>query len=150
MREFFRGWRRKVGCVLLLMALFWAREWTLSYLGGSMINLSRANRIVCLKGCVTLVMMNSGGDYILPWIRDANGDTAVSPGNNWSQEWRRTFAGLELGCDLYGAASQEVDRARWYRVPHWFIVLPLTLLSAYLMLWKPRNRAIAEGCRRTN
>lgn len=31
MREFFKGWRRKVGCVTLLMALLLAVGWVRSY-----------------------------------------------------------------------------------------------------------------------
>ena len=29
-------------------------------------------------------------------------------------------------------------------IPHWSIVLPLTLLSAYLLLWKPRPKTKGE------
>lgn len=139
MREFFRGWRRKVGCVTLAMALFWANEWSQSHLGGSMINLSRTKRILSLHGRVMLVMMNSG-DHIRPWIRSQNGDIDASAGNIWSPEWRRTFAGMEIGRDVYGNANQHVDNATWYRVPHWSVVLPLTLLSAYLILTPSRKQ----------
>lgn len=31
-------------------------------------------------------------------------------------------------------------------VPHWMLVLPLTALAAYLILWKPRQAGAGQKC----
>jgi hypothetical protein len=137
MRTFFHGWRRKAGVVSLVIALFWAQQWTESHVGGSAINLGRI-QFVSLHGRMTLLLMNHG-DHIIEWYV-LQRDGPASTGNRWLEGRRGIFAGVELGSDVYGDGNRELDKATWYRVPHWSVVLPLTLLSAYLILWKPRKR----------
>ncbi len=144
MHTFFHGWRRKAGLVLLMMALMCAADWTQSHLGGSLTYLTRTKRIVAMHGSVTLVVMDRG-DQIKSWIKSGmsaqKADAPVPAESRWSQKWQRTFAGVDLGSDVYGNANQELDRATWYRVPYWSVVLFLTLLSAWLILWRPRKSA---------
>jgi hypothetical protein len=40
-------------------------------------------------------------------------------------------------CEAFG---QKIDPDVW-KIPYGAIVIPLTILSAYLILWKPRKRA---------
>ena len=71
MREFFHGWRRKLGCVLLVMAAVLTRKW--------------GRHPICIE---------------------------TPTGWEMSESW--VFQ-------------------------HWQIAIALTLLSAYLILWKPRK-----------
>lgn len=81
MPKFFHGWRRKLGCLTLLLACVFAVGWVRS-----------------------------------PFIQDA----------------------IHIPCDD-GDYFCEIGQQRisFIRVPYWSIVIPMTLLSAYLLLSKP-------------
>ena len=114
MLTFFYGWRRKVGCVTLVLAT-----------------------------------MSIGG-----WIRSLLVSDVAGIGNN-------TFGSVRGGIwwyktddlDLWEWGSETIDPNRWIdagnywdltsdhcAIPYWSIVIPLTLLSAYLLLSKPRRK----------
>lgn len=49
--------------------------------------------------------------------------------------WRWTWGGFACGANAY-----KTSWTSWYYViPYWSIAVPLTLLSAYLIFWKPRK-----------
>jgi hypothetical protein len=123
MREFFRGWKRKIGVMALVLACFVAVGWV------------RSLRV---------------GD----WIRIPIGEHAhfvlfTHPG---------TFGG-GLSDDPSAVARYRYDMSIWtgerytFRTPsiadrvydtvhlsYWSIVLPLTLISAWCLLTKPRAK----------
>ena len=90
MREFFRGWRRKVGCVTLVMACALALNWAASY---STVNLPE--------------------DYY-PDLESHHGNIEYTK-----------FVGTR--------------REVVWQIPYSFVTVPLTLISAYLILRKPRK-----------
>jgi hypothetical protein len=115
MGDFFHGWRRKIGVVTMLMALAFMTLWIRGYCEGDFIGF---------------------------------------------QNFTRTYFGFELASDSYSLALNTVDwpqtthddssqflsmmkqagcvlLTRRAQVPHWMLVIPLTLISAYLLLWKP-------------
>ena len=112
MGDFFKGWRPKVGCVLLVIALPLMTLWIRSYTFYDMI---------AAKG--VLILSNSG---CMAWdwrgwgVPDAN---VIA----WESENASPFSE-----DWYVAADG-------VRFPYWSAVTPLTLLSAYLILWKTRK-----------
>ena len=52
---------------------------------------------------------------------------------------------MEVGRDVLGNGGMPIDEAEWCRIPYWSLVLPLTLLSAWLILAKPRKAKAATG-----
>lgn len=59
--------------------------------------------------------------------------------NDWSINWRRKWWGFEFGEARQMSGTHAVFRI----IPYWSLVLPMTLLSAFLILWKPSKRAMA-------
>ena len=146
MREFFRGWRRRVGCVTLVMACammgLWMRsalkfDSVLFYCGSVRWGLSSVDsRIWFLKSTPLL------GESRVMWSSQRH-QGPFDPMAGAKVIWRNDRAGFHIGryhrklLNQTGTGEFVADSCM---IPHWSLVLPLTLLSAYLILWKPRNQ----------
>lgn len=150
MRGLFRGWKRKVGVVTLLMAVLLIVGWIRSYLVCDTVNIQTGPFTVQFISSVDALLMWMGIDGRKSWVvpkvhfwettdsydLDQNGlnhesrrlDWHNSAVYNFSEQW---YTGAE-------EPPIEVEMAFWI-FPYWSIVLPLTLLSAYLLLGKPRR-----------
>lgn len=118
MREFFNGWRRKAGVVLLVMACAEMGGWIRSNIA-----------------CDEIYVRNSQGDVrslasASGWLHCSllsyEGDHPPPPECGWNSVAASSFL-RGLGCSDYGLS-----------VPYW-LALSLTLLSALLLLlsqWK--------------
>ena len=122
MREFFRGWRRKVGCVALMMACAKAGLWIRSRFASDRLEFvtsGRQQQLLSENGAITWAAWNL--------LDPADGRTC------WRSEPHPLLSG---GGDAIrisqGLAHLSVNYSR--------LVLPLTLLSAHLILWVPRRR----------
>ena len=128
MREFFKGWRRKVGCVTLVMACAVATAWVrseLNYLDDYFFTLGmRDHNIMSGYGRMTWWSWDGeAGNRSRPVF-------AISPYETERVQER----GMALQRCYPDRNFKEVT------VPYSLIVLPPTLLSAYLLLWKPRTK----------
>jgi len=112
MGDFFRPWRRKAGCVLLVMALPLMALWVRSDILFDQIFV-RGNLLLSNSGCIVWNWQGWGGpdSHITHWYSDT-----ASP---FSEDWY-------IGAD-------------GVRLPYWSIIIPLTLLSAVLILWPQRK-----------
>ncbi|HEY4263122.1 MAG TPA: hypothetical protein VGM98_23370 [Schlesneria sp.] len=108
----FHGWRRKAGCVALVVACFLFIAWTRSLIVSDAI-LGRSRWIS---------LDSEGKTYDLIVSRDG----AV----------RNIYRTSQMGG---GFRDEEV-----FAVSYAIVILPLTLLSAYLILWKPRKRLSSD------
>ena len=139
MPTFFHGWRRKAGIVTLLMAL--------ALMG-------MCARSFCLDDDIEvpqhLIFSNRGR---VLWARSQYWSRAtqfkwraapVSKRFDWlfdcdqpevEKEWNFNAAGLAVGNMKQGAIAVSI-----WTIPYWSLVTPLTLLSAYLIHWKPRKQ----------
>jgi len=118
MRDFFHGWRRKAGCVALVMACLFMAGWIRSRMFGDAFLFpvgSRQNAIVALDGAVHWCAVKTGPAY---W----GFETSDRPVDELADQLQ-----TEIGFS--------------WCVPYWSITIPLTLLSAYLILRKPRKSA---------
>lgn len=108
--EFFDGWRRKTGCVTLMMALLLMALWV------------RSDLLVDHVFVRGNVFSSNGGCLVWDW-----------------QSWGLPEANI---------TAWQTDKASpfdedWYvgrngvRFPYWAVVVPLTILSADLILRKP-------------
>lgn len=136
MREFFKGWRRKLGCVALVMAMILIVGWMRSAVYEDVIRFWVSN---------DRIQMFFSSRGTLSWW-------GWSDVNLWPPEiawWYYAIPengiGIEFPPDVARRRyrySEPVDRSRFacWSVPYWWLVAPLTLLSAYLILWKPRKK----------
>jgi len=139
MRDFFRGWRRKAGVVALLMACIVFAAWmrSLEFDFG-------------LRGTSSLIASQGS----LEWSRSSEfAEPHTTEPLRWFHRKHTTMSGMQFEgktisrlemagfvaysyriVDFGGVSMYRVDR---WLVPFWGILLPTTLLSAYLILWKP-------------
>lgn len=116
--EFFHGWRRKAGCVTLMLAVLLMALWIRSDILFDQIAFD-GNLFISNSGC-------------LAW--------------DW-QAWRGCDADLT---DWHSEKASPFDEA-WYfgrdgvRFPYWALVVPLTLVSAYLIFRKPATTNAAAS-----
>ena len=166
MAEFFKGGRRKTGVVTLLMALAFGGGWLRSFVGfdfigvysgthtshtvlsvGGMIGIQNNNmRDVDLSGFGPRPLLGdwgSGGDMLLVdlppspstfyWGTRNREDLLANPDITW-RVW-----GSVLNIGENSDKNMSVDRLDLWIVPYWSIVIPLTALSAFLLLSSPRR-----------
>ena len=137
MREFFRGWRRKLGVLTLLMACVFAAGWVRSYSIHDMIYglvvLGHEREFHSILGDLMITTFQSG-QVRIPFYYES-----YSTNNN-------TMEPIEYGIwPLYVQHPSEIFRStrhfggQFISIRYWSIVLPLTVLSAFLLLTKPRK-----------
>jgi hypothetical protein len=150
MREFFHGWRRKVGVLTLVMALAFAGAWLRGH---------RVKDVYSTRGPRTVCDTWSSSHEGIAWLRlrlqlpitistpgwrtytvGTTGKSVEGFFRNQKQavDWRWKWLGFDFG---QSQASQPIPlQMTFLTIPYWSLVLPPTLLSAYLILWKPRKR----------
>ena len=147
MREFFRGWRRKVGCVALVMACvimgLWFRthfveDVILSGNGKGTIISVQLSRSGLLLNRYEGVVMKPG----VKWWREGPVKDQIGPPRAFFTREKVTFT-RQSQWYVFGSGEIQNDLGNtmsFWVLPFWSIIVPLTLLSAYLILWKPRKR----------
>lgn len=131
MSEFLNGWRRKAGCITLVMACVLMTAWVRS------------------RGIRDSLIFTDGDQQHL--IISRRGRVT------W-ETWQKVPLNLHLDLPNFflevGPISPNEPpelRTRWipgnffhgpdWDIPYWSVVLPLILLSGYLILWKPQSAA---------
>jgi hypothetical protein len=113
MREFFKGWKRKIGVLMLAFPCIFMAGWVRSYN-------DQTDRCRLLGGI----------------LESTNGGIERWEHHNW-QEIRREISD-ESGAVVDVVNEIHVDLSLVWRIPYWSIVIPLTALCAWLFLSKPR------------
>lgn len=153
MGEVFKGWRRKAGCVALMMACVLMGLWMRGYRVSDALSFG-------IDSAGNDVWLNSSRDGIR-WERYFGAGGAWG----WQQfpvprtgtvfpfddpkwlaictiDWRWRACGFDFG--EWHSKQKDTFRSYYWLIPYWSLVLPLTLLSAYLILWNPRKRTEPE------
>ena len=155
MPEYFKPWRRKIGCVTLAMACVFAAGWvksewkydfvtmtlrTSTFKIGSLFSYIKFIRETALDKKRT---QNTGP--LLHW-HSGNTSSIVGPKRGWDEGYT-----VERNSECFGfsngSATRGGSRFEEWIVPYWSIVIPLTLISAYLLLSQSRistPRKLAE------
>ena len=158
MREFFRGWRRKAGLVTLAMACLLMAGWMRSFVIEDEIFIvfnnhsnyklfSGCGGVACqrnfylpepddamqVSGWESMDLSDRASNQIEALLDDTYDDDS---GWLWNRGWVFIGRGLEL--DNYGTT------ASWILFSYSLLVLPLTLISAWLLLIKPRPAKSAK------
>jgi hypothetical protein len=146
--RFMNGWRRKVGLVTLLMACVFAGTWVRSHWShGSLLEITRRHnehdqqdRLVSLPGEVVWAAarnLNASHSFTEFFGSLSLGDGESSYGDlvcGIPITWRRNLIGFRYGDGL----DAEGDNAcSILIIRYWLIVIPLTLISVWLLLSKP-------------
>lgn len=153
MREFFKPWRRKAGCVTLVMACVFMGVWVRSeitadwfyFSSGEFTNeglISFRGNLICNRfrhsdktGTPREVIVERGESvWEFLFAHQLSNDDPFE----WQQSWN--ICGI---CKRETAAPE--FRLTALTIPYWSIVVPLTLLSAYLLLSKLRRTTPKTG-----
>ena len=129
MRSFFHGWRRKAGVVTLAVACALCTMW--------MRSLSIQDVCVFQFGSTASDVLSQRG--MIYWhVTRFEGELKYS--------FDRFYTAAFAADDELAGPERRIwdDNEEWYSLPYPLLVLPLTLLSAYLILWKPRKRKTAD------
>lgn len=152
MHNFFRSRRRKIGCVTLLTALIFMGGWIRSFgvadvveFHGKIIGLSKS-RIALISARRGLYWQEIEDEMYplspVDWITvDADGFDAQRDGY-CDLKWEFSCLGFyseEGSCGPPPPAGRNGHIHTWI-VSYWLVVIPLTLVSAYLLLSRPSWR----------
>lgn len=146
MGEVFKGWRRKVGCVTLVMALLTFCVWGFGH--------SALVGYTIFTGEHRIEMFGSSSNGFFWTVIDGPEESWATPGyvsTGWHFRYVPSYDCLDhieidwhwQCCGFHsanGKGIQDVPQTAFV-VPHWSIILPMTLLSAFLLLTKPRKSA---------
>lgn len=150
MSVFFKGWRRKTGFLTLLMASLFMVGWVRSTLRLDFITscCSRSSYgIESVHGMVKFArrtpatrgrFLSYGSTDVGETQLDENG--VQKPFNPWEYldvEWRSDWLGFHFGAGKNTAGT--IRRIEFWIIPYWSVTVPLTLLSAYLLVVKNRS-----------
>jgi hypothetical protein len=156
MGEFFNGWRRKIGLAALLMALAlmggWVRslnrcerfsfetnEYNYNWLGS--FNASIAwQQVTPVDTLLWSQMYKKSGPMLFNEVAVATSEKAIADllcGED-QFEWKHRYCGFAIGEFKQKFSLSAVHLTIW-KLSYWSVVIPLTLLSAFLLLKKPRT-----------
>ena len=144
MGDFFKPWRRKIGVVLLLLlACLFAGGWVRSFSVKDSFNVPVGSRslikLVSDPGRLKVIKINVGPEHEAPfpvgfWTTQRNGDSTLLF-ESIHHEWHASSGAAVFSIDQ-GATNHVSFKS--VQSPYWSLVIPLTLLSAYLLLAKIR------------
>ena len=161
MHTYFHGWRRKAGVVTLGLACVVTTLWVRSLSRSDDAFIPCGNQatlqLISQKSSLTVrkfvsrfrvATARSGPDRILllevfPPTKRSLGHVAFSADETTRKQLGTPYVWRFKACGLGLATFQDNElqlRVAIFSIPYWTMALPLTLLSAYLILWKPRKR----------
>lgn len=159
MCSFLIGWRRKAGCILLMAALALTAGWVRSKYLFDMCNCPMGqNYAIAMTSWKEAFAIRVGWDKDDPWneliwdTRDFDAWGYVDNPQSSNYRFNRPIPdgsgcfvtwylmGDGAGVGLSPSHQRSYCRMVFAIIPYWSVTLPLTLLSAYLILWKPRRR----------
>jgi hypothetical protein len=152
MGEFFKGWRRKIGIVTLLMALVGMAGWVRGGLSVDFVWYPTAKfgySIESLHGLVRLtrgtpvasgmpVQFGSESLSLSPHLKfdDYGKPLPFDPREKLDIEWQSNWFAFSFGTAKIKGSIAKIEM---FLIPYWSIVIPMTVLSAYLLLTKSRK-----------
>ena len=176
MPTYFKPLRRKIGVVTLMVACVFAGEWVrspwdvdlISYLSDSRTfhvvyscplgigytrlcelegtSLFAANRFGLLPVSVESIPATQGNLACIPFQLTSTPGEINWNTNHWESQWYG-FRMQTFWQSTIPTPPTSVQRFQVWIIPHWSIVVPMTLLSAYLLLdsTHPRRWNVTHG-----
>jgi hypothetical protein len=143
MREFFKGWRRKTGCVTLAMACVFAAGMERTTRFDDRLRATFGNAHYCLVSRDGFLRLSRyichDAAPIRNWesrLSNTGGSTDAVDAAPIHWRWHCEWYGFEIGS---GHFRNETVPITAMGAPY-YTAIPLTLLSAYLLLSKPRPK----------
>ena len=151
MGEFFSGWRRKVAVVALVMACVLMVGWIRSLSTQDTFTVGFGSSIQCklvsIAGQMIVANVSIDGErpiWTVPWtsqkISEHGWEMVLQLPDSSQLRWINA-----ISPDLFSTGNDEMGAniinfvIKWCQFPYWFVVTPLTVLSAFLLLSKPRQ-----------
>jgi hypothetical protein len=150
MHTFFHGWRRKAGVASLVMACGLSSAWlrSVTYQDTLTMSSSEDSQTLLVSSAQHLIIARVSGASAssTPFWMSRN----LEGGHGWlftAADNLKIYHGFHgqsfrFGTSVSSWASKPVSFTTLH-FPYWSLAIPLTLLSAYPILWKPRKRAAA-------
>jgi hypothetical protein len=149
MQSFFHGWRRKVGVVTLVVACAFTAGWVRSSTNSDALQVGFGKRIFWIEsvhGWVqsTFASVKTGGVdqyFITPNTFNFAGKTVKNANHPLLGEFdykSETYLVGHPSPFVPNPGPPVSTHQTRVKVPYWSIAIPLTLLSAWLLLSKPR------------
>jgi hypothetical protein len=142
MGEYFKPWHRKIGVLTLVMACVFASGWVRSFSTFDRLQWRSDEKGICLVTSNRGLLLWEGVEESIPFqltlpsfylTGDATTYNFLDNGQHVTWHWGS--CGFEFGETTFRITGW----SKAFRIiPYWSIVVPLTLLSAYLLLSKPR------------
>ena len=136
MGAFFKGWKRKVGVLTLVMALILTRMWIRSASIGDELTFPIGTQ---WDDCVASNNQCLVWGRYRPDFRPAHRpfpQWRTIPPINWDDPPNSDVRWRYLG---FGIVDRNNERLSYLLIPYWSITIPLTLISAFLLLTKPHK-----------
>jgi hypothetical protein len=149
MREVFHGWRRKLGCITLMLACLATLFWVRSFRHNDEMNFWTGPLAVDSLNSSPMGLCWMSRDKLAPnvpmlsgrfgWVATQTFANDICDPFRWSTT---SYHFRWCGFQFAEATINPPDRGelRIWIIPHWALALPLTLLSAGLILWQPRKQ----------
>jgi hypothetical protein len=150
MREIFHGWRRKLGCITLLLALALTGLWIRSRSTLDEFHLWKQQQtsviVASEKACLVLGRLwNVSPSIVLGPYIEMDRERTISGGRivhaadlEIESRWGSDGLGLVKRFQQPPLSVKNI-KLDLLIIPYWCVVWPLTLLSAWLLLSKPRQ-----------
>ena len=155
MGDYFKPWRKKIGVATLVIACVLAGGWVRSISDQDVVFIQR-QRNAFVDNHVLISMQGA-----ISWSRWSPIETdtpkpleyrhSKNPGpsdDDWKGaevHWHWQWNGFDFGASSVketmwmGQVKPWTREVEVWQIPYWFLVVPLMLLSAYLLFSKPRN-----------
>jgi hypothetical protein len=137
MGEYFKPWRRKVGVMTLLMAFVFMGLWMRSRLASDHVTLTtKSYQLITISSRLGILGCSwfderIGLKFKFGWSADSiTANSKASPNSNLLYSW---------DTPAISTGGRELHRGVSFAIQFCVIVIPLTLLSAYLLLSNPRK-----------
>ena len=159
MRDFFKGRRRKIGCAALVMACVLMGLWLRSVRCCDSYCFVYKHSVITIRSVDNWFGCRIGWhpdtaplwypDLDIGWTSQSGADTLGDSIADGKWNWPRPAVssnGVDIhfhwemaGFGFYSATFHNAERLNICRIPDWSFVLPLTLLSAFLLLDKNKT-----------
>jgi hypothetical protein len=147
MWSYFRGWKRKIGVMTLVMACFFTAGWIRSPITFDELGVP-CFRVISTNGGLycEIVLKPFGLDF---WYGSMGPNVLGRPdfyNCNDPRVWKWRGLGFAYGTfppEDFGNPKDGVIAFRFF-VPYWSVVVILTLISAWCLLTKPRPKTAAK------
>lgn len=142
--EFFKGWQRKLGVVVLFFSCVVLAAWVRSRLEHDFIQWQTRNSVISMK--------SYDGMLDLRWTSTASPATTPLRQRSNYFTWRSmelseyyeaiSYRRWNWGGFQFTLSQSSIETIRQLIIPYWMIVCPLTLFSTYLILAKLQSKKL--------